>query len=177
MLNFYQNDLDILISILIISIVVVTIYHFLKCHGKIYLHIYLFKITFNNKNQWENAKEISDDTKWIDLDFTLQIYNNQNHCNSIYNLGVYNKNKSKYNPIENNYLNLLDTKKSASGTTTYEKLKYFVITPFEVKEFRVNVKLTKEEYSNLNKNPIYLFYKVGRRKKKIKINKFLKRKK
>ena len=76
--------------------------------------------------------------------------------------------------IENHYLNLIDTMKSMSGTTTYEKFKYTNLLPYEVKEFNIKIKLTKEEFNNITKEPIYIMYKSKKRNKKIKINKFIK---
>ena len=63
--------------------------------------------------------------------------------------------------------------KTASGSTTYEKIKYLNILPFEVKEIHLKIKLTKEEYLNLKKYPIYLKYKNKKRTKKLKLNKYI----
>ena len=177
MLNFYSSDLEILLTIILISILIVFIYDLIKARGKLYLSIFKMKINVINKNNWnEITNKTSNDTKYIELDFILQIFNNKNNYNSIYNLNIYKKNKFKYQLINNHYLNLTDTMKSLSGTTTFEKLKYVNLLPFEVKEYRLKIKLDKEEFDNIKKYPIYIKYKTKNRLKKIKINKYLKNK-
>lgn len=175
MLNFYSNDLEVVVSIVVVSILVVLIYDFIKSHGKLILNVYKMKVNIINKSNWkESDNKISSDTKFVELDFIFQIFNNKNNYNSIYNLNICQKKKFKYELIENHYLNLTDTMKSMSGTTTYEKLKYVNLLPFEVKEYRLKIKLTKEEYENISKYPIYIKYQTRRKKKIFKLNKYLK---
>ncbi|MBQ8472694.1 MAG: hypothetical protein IJ501_04255 [Bacilli bacterium] len=175
MLNFYSSDLEVLITIILISILTVIIYDLIKTKGKLYLSIYKMKINVINKNNWnELTNKTGNDTKHVELDFIFQIFNNKNNYNSVYNLSVLKKNKFKYQLINNHYLNLTDTMKSISGTNTYEKLKYVNLLPFEVKEYRIKIKLDKEEFDNIKKYPIYIKYKTKNRFKKIKLNKYLK---
>lgn len=177
MLNFYSSDLEVLITIILISILIVIIYDQIKTKGKLYLNIFKMKINIINKNNWnEITNKTSNDTKYIELDFILHIFNNKNNYNSIYNLSIFKKNKFKYQLINNHYLNLTDTMKSLSGTNTYEKLKYVNLLPFEVKEYRIKIKLDKEEFDNIKKYPIYIKYKTKNKSKKIKLNKYLKNK-
>ncbi len=110
-----------------------------------------FKIYFNiekmyddngdiiNKNTaWlDTNNNIDENTKYIDLDFILQVFNNKNTNNSIYNLDIYKKDKRKLILSEYHNLNLVDSMKTASGSTTYEKIKYLNILPFEVKEIHL----------------------------------------
>lgn len=72
-------------------------------------------------------------------------------------------------------LNLVDSMKMVSGSTTYEKIKYLNLVSFEVKEIHLKVKLSKEEYLNMKKEPIYLVYRNKKRKKKLKLSKYIKR--
>lgn len=174
MFNFYSNDLEIVLTICLVSIFTIIIYDFIKFHGKLYLNILKMKVHIINKNNWNEEKEISNDTKFIELDFTLQVINNKNNYNSIYNLSVWKKKKFKKEFIENHNLNLTNTMKSISGTTSYEKLKYINLFPFEVKEFKLKIRLTKEEYENIKKSPIYIKYKTKNKTKKIKLKKYLK---
>lgn len=173
--KFYSNDLEIFLSIVLIPLFMILIYNFIKSHGKLYVNIFKMKTTFVNKNNWqENNNEFSNNTKWIELDFILQLYNHKNNFNSIYNIDVYVKRRLKYRLIENHYLNLTDTVKSVSGTNTYEKLQYVNFYPLEIKEFKIKVKLNNEEFKNIKKCPIVIIYRNGRKKKKIKLKKFLK---
>ena len=175
MITIFNNDFEILISIILISIFTIFCYSKLRKHGKIYLNIFKMKINIINKNSnWnEINKEISENTKYIELDFILQIYNNSNSNNNIYNLDIYKKKKNKFILVENHNLNLADSMKTITGSTTYEKIKFINLMPYEVKEYRIKVKLTKEEYKALIKEPIYLKYKNKRKSKKLKLNKFL----
>ena len=178
MLKFYSSDLEVLLTIILISILTITIYDLIKSRGKLYLNIYKMKINVINKDNWNQiTNKTTNDTKFIELDFIFQIFNNKNNYNSIYNLNVFKKNKLKYQLINNHYLNLTDTMKSLSGTTSYEKLKYVNLLPFEVKEYRIKIKLEKDEFDNLKKHPIYIKYKTKNRIKKIKLNKYLNGKK
>ena len=88
---------------------------------------------------------------------------NKNTNNSIYNLDIYKKDKRKLILSEYHNLNLVDSMKTASGSTTYEKIKYLNILPFEVKEIHLKVKLTKEEYLNL-KIHNYLYNSIPKNK-------------
>lgn len=174
MLNYYNNLVVILINILV-SIIIILIYDFIKNQGKLYLNIYKMKVNVLNKNNWQDENNKTNEfTKSVELNFILQIFNNKNNYNSVYNFDVYKKKKLKLELIENHYLNLIDTMKSMSGTTTYEKFKYTNLLPYEVKEFNIKIKLTKEEFNNITKEPIYIMYKSKKRNKKIKINKFIK---
>ena len=140
--KFYSNDLEIFLSIVLISLFMILIYNFIKSHGKLHVNIFKMKTTFVKKNNWqENNNNFSEDIKWIELDFILQLYNHKNNFNSIYNIDVYAKRKLKYQLIENHYLNLTDTMKSVSGTNSYEKLQYVNFYPLEIKEFKIKVKL------------------------------------
>jgi len=172
MLNILKDYL-ILIIFLIILIILITLKIVQK---KLYLNIFKMRVNIINKNNWyEENNKLSNDTKYIELDFIFQINNNKNSNNNIYNLDIYRKNKLKYELIENHYLNLASTMKSASGSTSYEKLKYINLLPYEIKEFKIKIKLTKEEYENINKQPIYIKYKTRGRNKKLKLNKYLKK--
>ena len=175
MLNFFDNDLEIVLTIILVPFFMLLIYDKIKNHGKLYLNIFKMKINIINKNTaWlDTNNNIDENTKYIDLDFILQVYNNKNTNNSIYNLDVYKKDKRKLILSEYHNLNLVDSMKTASGSTTYEKIKYLNILPFEVKEIHLKIKLTKEEYLNLKKCPIYLRYKNKRRTKKLKLNKYI----
>ena len=171
--KFYSNDLEIFLSIVLIPLFMILIYNFIKSHGKLHVNIFKMKTTFVKKNNWqENNNNFSEDIKWIELDFILQLYNHKNNFNSIYNIDVYAKRKLKYQLIENHYLNLTDTMKSVSGTNSYEKLQYVNFYPFEIKEYKV--KLNNEEFKNIKKCPIVIIYRNGRKKKKIKLKKVLK---
>jgi len=176
MYNFYSNDLEIILSIVLISVFINLIFYNIKNYGKLYLNIFKMRINIINKNtSWnEQVKEINENTKYVELDFIFQIYNNRNSYNSIYNLDIYKKVKGKFVLIENHNLNLTDSMKSITGSTTYEKIKFINILPYEVKEYRLKIKLTKEEYEKIKKEPIYLRYKNRRKDKKLKINKYLK---
>ncbi len=170
--NFYSNDLEIFLSIILINIFSIIIYDKIKSQGKLYFNIIKTKLNILNKNNWANENlETNSDTKALELDFILQLYNHKNTHNSLYDLEV----KAKEKPLINNYLNLSDTMKSISGATTYEKLKYVNLLPFEIKEFHIKIKITKEEFQNMKKNPLYITYKNGNKKKKIKLNKYLQR--
>ena len=170
--NFYSNDLEIFLSIILINIFSIIIYDKIKSQGKLYFNIIKTKLNILNKNNWANENlETNSDTKALELDFILQLYNHKNTHNSLYDLEV----KAKEKPLTNNYLNLSDTMKSISGATTYEKLKYVNLLPFEIKEFHIKIKITKEEFQNMKKNPLYITYKNDNKKKKIKLNKYLQR--
>ena len=179
MLNFYSNDLEIIISIILIaiftSLLSIILYDFIKSRGKLYLNILKMKMEILNKDTWhdENNK-ILNDTKAIELDFLLQIRNNKNSYDNIYDFNVVIKRKNKYQEIKNNSLNLVDTGKSLSGSTAYQKLKYVNLLPFEVNEEHIKIKLLKDEVKNLKKEPIYILFKTKNKKGKINLNNYLK---
>ncbi len=178
MLTLFHNDLEILLSILIISILIVFMYDLFKNHGKLYFTILKMKVNVQNKNNWSNeTTKTNENTKGVEIDFKMELYNYKKNYNSIYNIKLQKKKKFKYEEVENSYLNLKDTVKSSSGTNTYEKLKYINLLPFEVKQYSIIIKLTKEEFENLHYEPIYITYKTKRHWKRIKINKYLRRKK
>jgi len=178
MLNFYTNDLEIVISIIFISFIIILLYDLLKNHGKLHLNLFKTKINIINKGNWnENKYNITNDTKYIEIDFIFQICNNKNTYNNIYNLDLYKRKKIKYILLENHYLNLTDTMKSVTGATSYEKLKYVNLLPYEIKEFRLKIKLTKEEFESIKKEPIYIKYKNRNKNKKFKLNKYIKKSK
>ena len=169
-----NNQLLLIINTAMLLLIILSLK--IKTYGKIFLNIFKMKVNIINKNNWnEDNNKLSNDTKYIELDFIFQINNNKNSNNNIYNLDIYKKKKLKYELIENHYLNLASTMKSASGATTYEKLKYINLLPYEIKEFKIKIKLTKEEFENITKEPIYIKYKTKRRNKKLKLNKYLKK--
>ena len=172
-MNFFNNDVEIIIVMVIISLLLILIYDLIKNHGKFYLNILRPKVSVQNKNAWSGTTKINDDTKGVDFDFKLQLYNHKKYYTSIYNIEVKNKKKSKLTLIENPYLNLVNTAKMVTGAVNYEKIRYATLLPFEIREFQIKVKITKEEIDNIKKQPIYLIYKVGRKTKKIKLNKYL----
>ena len=177
-MNYFHNDLDITIGLVVINLLIILIYDLIRNHGKFYLNILRPKVSVQNKNSWSEEKyNINKDTKGIDFDFKLQLYNHKKYYTSIYNIEVNRKNKRKLIQLENPYLNLVDTAKMVTGAVNYEKFRYATLLPFEIREFQIKIKLTKEEIDNLKKQPIYLIYKVGRKTKKIKLNKYLKEKK
>ena len=168
--KFYSNDLEIFLSIIIISLLFIIVYDKIKNKGKLETFILKLKANILNKDNWqtENA-EIKNETKAVELDFILRICNNKNTYNSLYDFSITRGKKE----IENNYLYLADTMKSISGSIIYEKLKILNFLPFEVKEQHIKIKLTKEEVSNLKKNPLIINYKVRGKNKKINLNKYL----
>ena len=169
--KFYSNDLEILLSIIIICLLFIIIYDKFKNKGKLEIFILKLKANILNKDGWQ-SKDINKDTKGIELEFTLRICNNKNSYNSIYDFNIIKGKKE----IENNYLYLVDTMKNISGASLYEKLKIINLLPFEVKEEHVKIKLTKEEISNPKKNPLIIKYKVRGKNKKINLNKYLMKK-
>ena len=169
-MNYFSNDLEIILTIIIINIITLFIYHLIINKGKLYFNILRMKINIQNKDSWsEENNNINDKTKGIELDFKLQLYNHKKYYTSIYNIII----KKKKENIENSSLNLIDTGKSVLGSTNYEKLKYATLLPYEIREFNVKIKLTKEEFLNIKKEPIYIYYKTGIRNKKVKLNKYL----
>ena len=177
-MNFFSNDVEIVLTMTFISVLVVFLYNLIKNIGSLHLNILNIKVTIQNKNTWnEEANEINENTKGIDIDFILDIYNNRNNYNSISEINVYKKQNLKFYLIENNNLNLNDTVKSVSGSSVYEKLKYASFHPYELKEFNIKIKLTKEEFLSIEKEPIYIIYKERLQTKKILLNDYLKRKK
>lgn len=176
-MNYFNNDLDITIAIIVISLLLIIIYDLIRNHGKFYLNILRPKTTVQNKNAWSGTTNINEDTKGIDFDFKLQLYNHKKYYTSIYNMEIKRKNKRKLIQLDNPYLNLVDTAKMVTGAVNYEKFRYATLLPFEIREFQVKIKINKEEIDNIKKQPIYLIYKVGRKTKKIKLNKYLKEKK
>ena len=149
MFNFYSNLEIILINILI-TIIIIFIYDLIKKRGKLELHILKMRVNFLNKNDWVDSKNsLEETTKLVELDFILQVCNNKNSYNNIYNLTVCKKLKKKYYLTFNPALNLSDTMKSISGTTSYQKLKFINLHPFEIQEFHLKIKLTKEEFENI----------------------------
>lgn len=177
MTNFFDSDFEIILTIILVPFFMILIYDKLKNLGKLYLNIFKMKINIINKNTaWlDSNNNIDDTTKYIELDFILQVFNNKNTNNSIYNLDIYKKQKRKLVLSEYHNLNLVDSMKMVSGSTTYEKFKYLNLVSFEVKEVHLKVKLSKEEYLNMKKEPIYLVYRNKKRKKKLKLNKYIKR--
>lgn len=176
MYNFFNNNLEIIIIIILIIIIAFLVYDKIKNYGKIYLNIFNIKFKiFNNKSWVDENTEINENTKYVEIYFILQTYNNKNQYNNIYNLNIYKKRKRKLIFTEYHNLNLVDTMKSISGSTTCEKIKYLNINPYEVKELYIMIKLTKDEYLNLKKYPIYIGYKTRNKRKKFKLNKYLKR--
>ena len=75
MFNFYSNDLEILLSIIIISILFIIIYDKIKNKGKLEIIILKLKTNILNKDSWQTHDKISDDTKGVELDFILRLCN------------------------------------------------------------------------------------------------------
>ena len=135
-MNYFSNDLETIIAIIIINLLTLFIYHLIINKGKLYFNILRMKINIQNKDSWsEETNNINDKTKGIELDFKLQLYNHKKYYTSIYNIIV----KKKKENIENPYLNLIDTGKSVLGSTNYEKLKYATLLPFEIREFNIKI--------------------------------------
>ncbi len=169
--NFYSNDIEIVLTIVLVTIFALIIYDFLKSRGKLEIFILKMKVNIFNKNNWQDEKNtIEDNTKGCELDFILRLCNNKNTYNSIYDINITKKKEI----IENNYLYLAETMKSVSGATSYEKLKIINFLPYEVQEYHLKIKLKKEEILNLKKKPLYIRYKIRGKNKKIKLNKYLK---
>ena len=177
MFNYLTNNLEIIITSSLISIVIVLVYHFLLNIKKLHIYISQVKITFQNKDNWKDTNTITDETKGIDLNLSLELYNHKKDFNSIRRIKIVKRQLFKFKNIENPYLNLTNNSKSISGSTTYEKLKYINLLPNEVKLINVKIILTKDEFMSLKKFPLYISYKEGLKTKKIKLNKYLRRKK
>lgn len=160
----------------LVTLIILILDKYLKPH-KIYLNIFKMKVNVINKNTaWhDQANQINENTKYVELDFILQIYNHSNTNNSIYDLDLLKKQKHKLVLIENHHLNLTDSMKSITGSTTYQKIKFINLLAYEVKELKLKIKLTKAEFENLKKEPLYLQYKNKHHTKKLKINNYLKK--
>ena len=67
MTNFFDNDLEIILTIILVPFFMILIYDKIKNHGKLYLNIFKLKINIINSNTaWlENKKEIDDNTKYL----------------------------------------------------------------------------------------------------------------
>jgi len=175
MLDFYSSSLEFIFIIILIPVFIFIIYDILKNLGKVYPKILKLKVNIIGNNTWnEPQAEIDKNTRYIELDFRIRFYNHCNNYNSIYNIYVYKKKRFKYYLLDNHHLNSVDTMKSISGTTSYEKIKYLNFNPYETKELHLKIKLTKEEYENIDKEPIYIKYKNKLRNKKIKLKKYIK---
>ena len=173
-MEIYSNNiLDNILLIIVITIILITIYDLIKNRGKIYFNILNLKVNILNKDNWSGNHKISDDTKGVDLDVLIEIYNHKNRYNSLRNIKLVKKDKFKYLNLEHQYLNLTNTQKGIGGSNIYEKLKFITLLPYEVKDFQVKIKLTKEEFLNIKKYPIYIIYKEGIKRKRIKLNKYL----
>ena len=134
-MNYFHNDLDITIGIVIINLLILLIYDLIRNHGKFYCNIIRPKLSVQNKNAWSEEKyNINKDTKGVDFDFKLQLYNHKKYYTSIYNLEIKRKYKRKLIPLENQYLNLVDTAKMVTGAVNYEKFRYATLLPFEIRE-------------------------------------------
>ena len=172
----YQN-LIIIITNLILTIILIALYDLRKNKHQLFLKINNLKINIINKDNWKSESNIlTDTTKEINIDFIITIYNNINNYNNISNIKLYKRKKFKYKLLNNYNLNISDISKSISGFKTYEKLKYVYLLPLELKEFNVTIKLTKEEYLNQKKEPIYIMYNERLKMKKINISKYLRKK-
>ena len=178
MFNYLYNNLEYILISFIISIIIILIYDLIRRnYNKIYFNILNLKVNIQNKDNWMNENNnIDNNTKGININFILEIYNHNNNYHSIYDIKILKKHKLKYRDIENNYLYLSSTIKSISGSNTYDKLKFITLLPFEVKDFGIIIKLTKDEYINIKKEPIYIIYKDGIKKRKIKLNKYFRKK-
>ena len=180
MVNFISNNLEMIFLNVIIEVILILIYDLIRNKGKFYFNLLKVKVNVQNKDSWTKTdKKVTSDTKGIDIDFKAQLYNHRKRYSSIYNIRVCKKRRYgfKLTEIDTPYLNLSETMKSASGATTYEKLKYATLLPFEIREFNIKIKLTKEEFKELHQKPIYICYKDGRIRKKIRLNTYLRRKK
>ena len=95
--NFYSSDLEIVLSIILLILISFIIYNKFN-FGKLYLNIFKMKTNIISKNtSWgETNNTIDDNTKHIELDFILQINNNKNTNNNIYDLDLFRKIKGKY---------------------------------------------------------------------------------
>ena len=162
--KFYSNDLEILLSIIIISILFIIIYDKIKNKGKLEIIILKLKTNILNKDSWQTHDKINNDTKGVELDFILRLCNNKNSYNNLYDFNITIGNKE----IDNNYLYLVDTMKSISGAISYDKLKLINFLPYEIKEYHIKIKLNKEEVSKLKKQNIIIKYKVRGKTKKFK---------
>ncbi|MBQ8891885.1 MAG: hypothetical protein IJ068_03365 [Bacilli bacterium] len=175
MFNYLTNNLELIITSFIISIVCIFIYHLITNNRKLHIYINKIKINIQNKDNWKESTNITTDTRGIDLDIGLELYNHKKDYNSIRRIKVVKRHILKYKNIENPYLNLKDNAKTISGSTTYEKLKYINLLPNETKLINVKIILNKEEFTTLKKEPLYIMYKEGLRTRKIKLNKYLRR--
>ena len=177
MLDYLINNMEFFVTSTIISIILILIYHLLTNNKKLHVHINKLKVNIKNKDNWKEANNVTLDTREIELDISLELYNHKKTYNSIRRIKVVKRHMLKYRNIENPYLNLTNNSKSISGSTTYEKLKYINLLPNETKLFNVKIKLNKEEFLSIKKYPLYITYKEGLKTKKIKLNKYLRRKK
>ena len=177
MFNYISTNLENIITCTIITLIIIIIYDLIKRKGKLHINIDKVKINIQNRDNWNDTTTINDTTKGIDLDIKLELYNHKSEYNSIRRIKVTKRNLFKNINIENFYLNITNTSKTISGSSTFEKLIYINLLPHETKLFNVKIKLTKEEFLNIKKNPLYITYKEGLLTKKIKINKYLRRKK
>ena len=157
MFNYLSSNLEFIITSFIISLLVILIYDLVKKIGKVHLHVNKLKVNVQNKNNWKEENIINDDTRGVDLDIQLELYNHKNNNNSIRRIKIVKRHFLKFKNIENSNLNLTDTLKTVSGATTYEKLKYINLLANETKVMNVKVKLEPEEFTNLKKNPIISF--------------------
>ena len=176
-MHILYQYLIIIITNLILTIILLILYDLIKNKHQLFLKINNLKINIINKDNWKSESNIiTDSTKEINIDFILNIYNNKNNYNNISNIKLYKRKKFKYKLLDNYNLNISDISKSISGFKTYEKLKYLYLLPFELKEFNVTIKLTKEEYLREKKEPIYIIYNERLKIKKINISKYLRKK-
>ena len=89
MFNFYSNDLEIVLSIILITILVsifsIIIYDFIKSRGKLEISILKMKIDIINKDNWQSEdNKLKKETKALELDFIFQVCNNKNNYNNIH---------------------------------------------------------------------------------------------
>ena len=175
MLEFLYSNLEIIITNLVISLIMILIYHAIRNKGKLYFNILKFKVNIQNKDNWSSTNIVDDTTREINLDFKLELYNHNNRYNSIYEIRVFKKNLFKFIEIDNPYLNLTNTLKTLSGSRSYEKLKYMNFLPYEVKTFNIKIILTKDEFISIKKSPLYIAYKEGKKVRKVKLTKFIKK--
>ena len=86
MLNYYNNLVVILINILV-SIIIILIYDFIKNQGKLYLNIYKMKVNVLNKNNWQDENNKTNEfTKSVELNFILQIFISKKYGLLIYSV-------------------------------------------------------------------------------------------
>lgn len=147
------------------SVLVIVVYEMINNSKKVHIAINNTGESFygNGKSGYlEVLKKMTDKTRYVECHFILSVYNESNRPFVMHNIYVVDDKRKK--KLEEGVININGTVKSIAGVTSYDKLNKIIVSAYHGEDYDVNIRLSKEEYSNLKM--VYIYYCDNKNKKK-----------